>query len=163
MSGAPDVSAIYCVNMIHSIKPYFCSAAVLALPFAAFAQNAQVQTEPKDDSVDGVLDSVEVTAYRFGDDTLSVPVNAEVFDRAEIAESASTTVPEFLSKKANVRFMSYSGGYSDGNLSMRGFGEQSQTRVLVLVDGVRYNPADMSAINWSSIPLGAVEIGRAHV
>lgn len=157
MSGAPDVSAIYCVNMIHSIKPYFCSAAVLALPFAAFAQNAQVQTEPKDDSVDGVLDSVEVTAYRFGDDTLSVPVNAEVFDRAEIAESASTTVPEFLSKKANVRFMSYSGGYSDGNLSMRGFGEQSQTRVLVLVDGVRYNPADMSAINWSSIPLGAVE------
>ena len=122
------------------LKPYFYSAGAFALSFTAFAQSAQIQTESENKSVDGVLDTVEVTAYRFGDDTLSVPVNAEVFDRTEIAESASTTVPEFLSKEANVRFMSYSGGYSDGNLSMRGFGEQSQTRVLVLV-----------------------EIGRAHV
>ena len=80
------------------------------------------------------LESAEITAYRFSMDSLDVPVNAQVLRREEIEDSASSTVPEVLMKKANVRFMSYTGGYSDGNLAMRGFGEQSQTRILILVD-----------------------------
>ena len=103
------------------------------------------------------LDSVEITAYRFAMNELDVPVNSQVLNREEIEDSVSSTIPEVLMKKANIRFMSYTGGFSDGNIAMRGFGEQSQTRILILVDGVKYNPADMAGINWSTIPLANVE------
>lgn len=133
--------------------------AALASVAALCAGNTESggETEPEPGGADGVLEPMEVTAYRFGMDPLSVPVNSHVITRGEIEDSASTTVPEVLAKKGNVRFMSYTGGYSDGNLAMRGFGEQSQTRILVLVDGVRYNPSDMASINWSSIPLSTVD------
>lgn len=53
--------------------------------------------------------------------------------------------------------MSYTGDSSNSNISMRGFGENSQMRVLVLVDGQRYNRADMSETNWLQVPLSNVE------
>lgn len=140
-------------------------AATFACPFLFGGENTQgkdgnaahLPEKPPVEKSEGILDSLEITAYRFGMDSLSVPVNSHVLEREEIENSASATIPEVLAKRGNVRFMSYSGGYSDGNLAMRGFGEQSQTRILVLVDGVRYNPADMAAINWSTIPIGTVE------
>jgi len=109
----------------------------------------------KESDVDSaqMLDSIDVTAYRFALDTLSVPVNSQVITSEEIRQSASSTLPEMLRKVGNVRFMSFSGNDAEGNLAMRGFGENSQSRVLVLVDGLRYNPMDMSSINWSKIPL----------
>ena len=112
--------------------------------------------EEKDDNL-YTLEPVEVTAYRFGINTLDVPVYAQQITRKDIEETASMSIPEVLTKKANVRFMSYSAGNFEGNIAMRGFGEQSQTRILILVDGVRYNPSDMAGINWSTIPVGSVE------
>ncbi len=126
----------------------FISMAIL--PLFVFAK-----TEDEEELY--TLDSVEATAYRFGINTLNVPVYSQRLERAEIEDSMSMTIPEVLTKEANIRFMTYSGGNFEGNLAMRGFGEQSQTRVLVLVDGVRYNPADMASINWSTIPIDSVE------
>jgi iron complex outermembrane receptor protein len=40
---------------------------------------------------------------------------------------------------------------------MRGFGENSFARVVVLVNGRRLNNPDMQGINWLSIPLSAIE------
>ena len=46
---------------------------------------------------------------------------------------------------------------------MRGFGENSQLRVAVIVDGVRYNRIDMDSIPWLQIPMdniASVEVMR---
>lgn len=64
---------------------------------------------------------------------------------------------DILEKEANVRFRSVVGSNASGDLSMRGFGENSQTRVLIMVDGQKFNRPDMGAINWLQIPLSDIE------
>ncbi|GAB1483627.1 hypothetical protein MASR2M78_24430 [Treponema sp.] len=63
---------------------------------------------------------------------------------------------EVLSKVASVNFRTYS-SEAQAEVSMRGFGENSSGRVLVLVDGRRLNNPDMQTINWLSVPLSDVE------
>jgi len=125
-----------------------CSAIVFA---QENSKDYKAKIEIEDSSQ--MLESIDVTAYRFALDTLSVPVNSQVITSEEIRQTASSTLPEMLRKTGNIRFMSFSGNDAEGSLAMRGFGENSQSRVLVLVDGLRYNPMDMSSINWSKIPL----------
>lgn len=147
------------------MKRFFAGALLLTLPFAgAIAEKAYADTsaetsqeEPEAKDSAQTLESLEVTAYKFGVDSLSVPVYSTTIDKKQIEESSASLISEVLQKKGNVRFMSYTGNDSEGSLSMRGFGENSQTRILVLVDGLKYNPADMSGINWTQIPLSSVE------
>ena len=51
----------------------------------------------------------------------------------------------------------FSGAPADAEIHLRGFGEGSGSRVLVLVDGLRLNRPDMGGINWLQVPLSAVE------
>ena len=131
-------------------------ATVIALSAAAAAAetpgDGQTRGEPAPE-----LAPVEATAYRFASAALDQPVNSTLIGSGEIEKSGAATVPEMLQRTGNVRFMSYTGDSSNSNIAMRGFGENSQLRVLVLVDGQRYNRADMSETNWLQIPLSNVE------
>lgn len=102
------------------------------------------------------LEPVEVTAYKFASLSLDTPIDSTFLNEAEISESGSQTIPELLQKKANVRMLS-SGASADSPLAMRGFGDNSQQRILILVDGQRYNRPDMANPSWLSIPLATVE------
>ena len=76
---------------------------------------------------------------------------------AEIRGSGAGSVPELLERMAGIRFSGYTGSGSEGQLALRGFGENSGLRVLVLVDGQVYNPPDMGGINWLGIELEELE------
>lgn len=131
-------------------------AIMLALPaVAASAENPDGGEKRGERAPE--LAPVEATAYRFASAALDQPVNSTVIGSDEIEKSGASTVPEMLQRTGSVRFMSYTGDSSNGNIAMRGFGENSQLRVLVLVDGQRYNRADMSETNWLQIPLSNVE------
>lgn len=121
------------------------AGAFVAFPLVLFCAEPQM------------LEPVEATAYRFETDALDQPVNSTVITSEQIEKSGAVTVPELLQRTGNIRFMSYTGDSSNSNISMRGFGENSQMRVLVLVDGQRYNRADMSETNWLQVPLSNVE------
>jgi iron complex outermembrane receptor protein len=128
-------------------------ASLLAMGFGVlFAEEAG------DDFRDsGESDELVVTAGRMREDILSVPAFVTVITADEIAESGAVNVVDVLETVPGVRFTDGTGGPGSETVSMRGFGENSFGRVLVLVDGKRLNNPDMKGINWNAIPLAAIE------
>lgn len=104
-----------------------------------------------------VLDELEVEAYDFGFDALGVPSNNTYISRDEILNASAVSVAEILQNKANIVFRSTSGSSINGDIAMRGYGENSMSRILVLVDSRKLNPADLGSINWLQIPLDNIE------
>jgi iron complex outermembrane receptor protein len=100
---------------------------------------------------------IVVTATRSPESIRTVPGNPTVITAQDLAAGHYTSVPDALAKKAGIFFKNYTDNPSQASIDMRGFGENSHGRVLVLVDGRRLNEADMASLNWSSIPLTAVE------
>jgi iron complex outermembrane recepter protein len=111
---------------------------------------------------------VELPAYRveaWHFDNLGTEVAADVVRAGalEVAATGAGSVPEVLERLAGVRFHGYTAGGGEGQLALRGFGDNSGLRVLVLVDGVAYNPPDMGGINWlgmDPVELETVEVIR---
>lgn len=97
---------------------------------------------------------VVVTAARDSRNITDVPADMVVIDR-EMLEGHTLT--EALESYAGVTFISFNGNSSQMSVSMRGFGENSYGRVLILVDGVRQNNPDMSSPDWFSLPVSAIE------
>jgi iron complex outermembrane receptor protein len=104
---------------------------------------------------DAPLDFV-VTASRVAEDPTLASATVTVVTAEDIAESGKTSLVDILSEVPGVSFRSFS-GEAEAQVSMRGFGENSFARVVVLVNGRRLNNPDMKGINWLSIPLSAIE------
>lgn len=100
------------------------------------------------------LPDYKVTARHFDQPILDVPADVVLVSRMQIDQSLAASVPELLANEANL-FFTHIGGQT--NLAMRGFGEGSGLRSLVLVDGQPLNPVDMSRVNWEQIPINSIE------
>ncbi|MEN8254554.1 MAG: TonB-dependent receptor plug domain-containing protein, partial [Verrucomicrobiota bacterium] len=108
----------------------------------------------------GTNNAIIVSAPRLDDlDLMDVAVAADVtvVDREAIEQSGAASVPELLQNEANVLIRSTTGNGNDGQIAMRGFGENSHLRTLVLVDGHKVNRPDMGGIEWQSIPVSNIE------
>ena len=87
------------------MKRFFAGALFLTLPFAgalsekAYAEPAveSSEEEPEAEGSAQTLDSIEVTAYKFGVDSLSVPVYSTTIDKEQIEESS---YPKFCKRRA---------------------------------------------------------------
>ena len=108
---------------------------------------------------DGVLDlnPFVVEGRHFDELAISLPMSAKRLERAEMERSGARSVPELLEQLAGVRFMDTTGNGTSGQVAMRGFGDNSGLRVLVIVDGQVYNPPDMGGINWEGMDLEDLE------
>lgn len=95
-----------------------------------------------------------VRAWHFENENLDIPADVTLIDREAIDRSLATSVPDLLETEANLFFSTVSGVT---NVSMRGFGEGSGLRSLILIDGQPLNPSDMGRINWEQIPLDLIE------
>jgi iron complex outermembrane receptor protein len=122
------------------------AAAVLAL--ACFAPLASGADEPDD--------AVVVTATRFPERALNVPIGTRIITAAEIARSAARTLPEILGQLGGLYTRNNSGS-PDQQLDLRGFGITSDLNTLVLLDGVRISELDLSAPRLTAIPIQAIE------
>ncbi|MEA2068435.1 MAG: TonB-dependent receptor plug domain-containing protein, partial [Verrucomicrobiota bacterium] len=108
----------------------------------------------------GTNNAIIVSAPRLDDLDLmdmSVAADVTVIDRAAIERSGASAVPQLLEQQANVLVRGQGGNGSDGQLSMRGFGDNSHVRVLVLVDGHKANRPDMAMSDWQSLPVSNIE------
>jgi iron complex outermembrane receptor protein len=92
-------------------------------------------------------------------DLMAVATAADVtaMDRDTLERSGAGYVPELLQSEANLLIRSTSGNEQDGQISLRGFGEGSHLRTLVLVDGHRLNRPDMGGIEWGTLPVSSIE------
>ena len=127
-----------------SVRPW----ATLALVTAALhAPPAAAQ-----DDADGVV----ITATRFPERALGTAIGTRVITAADIARSAARTLPEIIGQLGGVHIRDASGSPNQ-QLDLRGFGITGDQNTLVLLDGVRLSPIDLSSPNLSSIPLEAIE------
>ncbi|MDQ8195004.1 TonB-dependent receptor [Coraliomargarita sp. SDUM461004] len=103
------------------------------------------------------LPEYTVTAWHFDSGSLSVPADVVTVDREAIENSAARSLPDLLQSEANLVFRSFNGKGNEGEVAMRGFGEGSGMRVLILVDGIKVNRADMGNIEWQQLSLRDIE------
>ncbi len=104
--------------------------------------------------------AIIVSASRLNDlDLIAVDTAADVtvLDRQAVELSGAQSVPELLEGGANVLIRSTSGNGQDGQISLRGFGESSHLRTLVLVDGHKLNRPDMAEIEWGGLSVSSIE------
>lgn len=97
-----------------------------------------------------------ITTTRFPERRLDAPIGTRVITSREIEASTAQTLPEVLGKLGGVHVRNNSGS-PDLQVDLRGFGITGDQNTLVLLDGVRLNPVDLSTSKLSSIPLAAIE------
>ncbi len=88
---------------------------------------------------------------------LDIPADVVRIEREVIENSAAPSLPDLLQSEANLVFRSFNGKGNEGEVAMRGFGEGSGMRVLILVDGIKVNRADMGNIEWQQLSLRDIE------
>ncbi|MBW1857738.1 MAG: TonB-dependent receptor, partial [Deltaproteobacteria bacterium] len=103
------------------------------------------------------LEEVVVTATRDTREIRKIPANIAVIKAEDIEKSGATSLVDVLEKVAGIHFTTFSGNPSQAEIDMRGFGQNSHGRVLILLDGRRLNRPDMASINWLQIPINNVE------
>ncbi len=118
----------------------------------AIALTGQAQDAPQ--TIE--LDEVVVTATRTAVSTKQLPTNVTVITGEDIAAGNFSDVVDVLKRRGGIHFRSYSGN-QEAEVDLRGFGENSHGRVLILRNGRKLNRPDMRSINWSQIPLATVE------
>ena len=98
---------------------------------------------------------LEVT--RTQDPIANVTRSVSVIDQEDIKNSTAKYVPELLKSKAGITVTNSTGNPKGMTVDIRGFGDTANRNVLVLVDGRRTNPMDISGPDWAAIPLETVE------
>jgi iron complex outermembrane receptor protein len=127
----------------HPIAAVLCAAAIPAYA----AESAAPASE---------LSPVVVTATRFPDVQRQFPVGVTVITEADIRNSTASTVPELLRMLPGVQTRDLS-GTPNLQVDLRGFGIFGDQNTLVLLDGQRISENEQLTVNWSAIPLDAIE------
>ncbi len=105
-----------------------------------------------------VGEPVIVTATRFVDRYLDKPVNVTVITAEDIRNSTARTVPDLLSEQAGIASHDLFGNNAASTaVDLRGFGSTGAQNTLILLDGRRLADNDLSGVQWSAIPLAAIE------
>ena len=123
----------------------FFVAATLAI--CTFSISATAETVLKQNAV-------IVTSTRLTDDTTRLPAPVTILTADDIHNSPAQTLPELLALEAGVSMRSLYGNHATlDTVDIRGFGAASAQNTLILLDGRRLNDIDLSAVDFSAIPL----------
>lgn len=129
---------------------YPCHAALAALLVSFHAAAAE--------SPPYLSEEVVVTATRFKETYLDKPVNVTVISGEDIRQSAARTVPDLLAEQTGIAIHDFFGNNAaTTTVDMRGFGTTGGQNTLILLDGRRITDIDLSGVQWSAIPLAAIE------
>ncbi|HEY9447078.1 MAG TPA: TonB-dependent receptor plug domain-containing protein, partial [Burkholderiales bacterium] len=101
---------------------------------------------------------VIVTATRFEERAGDRPVNVTVITDRDIRNSPAKTVPELLSEQAGITVHDFFGNNAaTTSVDLRGMGITGTQNTLILVDGRSVVDLDLSGVQWSALPLTAIE------
>lgn len=115
---------------------------------------AQPDLEQAEEAVE--LAPFAVEAYSLPFSVESFPGSTEVMTEARWKGLGVQCLSEVLATEANVTMRSFSGNASSAEVDLRGYGENSGLRTLILVDGQPLNRADMGAPSWLEVPLSRI-------
>lgn len=89
------------------------------------------------------------------------PVPVVLIGEREIELSGATNVPDLLRRVAGIDVLAVSA--SDHNVSIRGFNQQTSSRVLVLIDGRPVYLDFYGFITWDALPVSMDEIQQIEI
>lgn len=124
--------------------------AIVLVPVQHYAS-----TTEKSQSID--LPPFYVNAYWVIDTLSDYAGSATILDSVTISEAGAANLGELLESQAGVVMRSSSGNPASAQVDLRGFGENSGLRTLILVDGMPLNRPDMGTPSWLEIPIGQIE------
>lgn len=101
------------------------------------------------------LQTVVTTPQRFSAPQAASPSNVTIITAQDIQNSGARTIPELLAQQAGIHARS-TDGTPDVAIDIRGFGMSGNQNSVVLLDGLKINDIDLSAVRWSTIPLEAI-------
>ena len=93
--------------------------------------------------------------------TLDSPVPVIVIEEAEIEISGASNIPDLLRRVAGIDVLSVSA--SDHNVSIRGFNQQTSSRVLVLIDGRPVYLDFYGFVTWDALPISMDEVKQIEI
>src|SRR5262249_22977861 len=99
---------------------------------------------------------VLVTATRAPEVALRLPVGARIITAQDIQSSGASTLWDLLRTSPDLRTLDRSGS-PNPQIDLRGFGSFGDQNTLVLLDGLRVRDYEQLTVNWSAIPLAAIE------
>lgn len=88
---------------------------------------------------------------------LDLPRSASVINSEDIALSGARNITDLLAQLPNISLKSFSGNSKFTSIDIRGSGDTSVSNVLVLIDGIRVNAADLSGPDFSVLALSQIE------
>lgn len=104
-----------------------------------------------------VMNEVVVTADRYHEAVERIPSQVTVITEEDIRKSPSKNVADLLSIEGGLVKRGFLGNDKKASVDIRGMGETSVSSVLILVDGIRINPADMAGPDLSSVAIDQIE------
>lgn len=78
-------------------------------------------------------------------------------DKEDLVKRPGMTLSEILAALPGLAMRNLIGNPGSEEPSSFGYGENSQGRILILVDGAVVNPPDMGTLNWQMIPLSRLQ------
>ena len=132
------------------------SAAIMALQMSAVAVHADQQPAKADLSDNSHLGQTVVTATRTDKDLDTAPGSVEVVTKSEIEKKNALTVDEALKGVSGV-MISRSRGLTESlaNITLRGV--PSQSRTLIMMDGVAMNSPFAGNVQTNGIGIGTLD------
>ncbi len=103
------------------------------------------------------METVVVTGTRSEQKIRRIPANVTVIGQERISNSNAKNVAELLRSEQGIVVRDALGNGKTAQVDLRGFGETGPFNTLVLVDGRRVNPMDLSGVDWTQIPLEQIE------
>jgi len=120
---------------------------------AVFVASAHAQALPEFTG-----ETIVVTPSRFPQALSGQVANTSVITRQDIENDPLTTLPEILGEQAGVGMRDLFGNNAVAStIDLRGFGAAAGQNTLILLDGRQLNDIDLSGIDWSAIPLSAID------
>ena len=103
-------------------------------------------------------DRILVTATRLAPEQVQARGHVTIITAGDIRDSTARSLPELLGREAGVLTRSlYGNNGTRASVDIRGFGASSTQNTLILLDGRRLNDVDLSAVDYSAIPLQSIE------
>jgi iron complex outermembrane receptor protein len=102
------------------------------------------------------LGRIVVTPNRIAEDAGSASSNLTVITQEMIVRSNARTVADVLEREPGIHIYN-KGSAKTTVVDLRGYGDTATSNVLVLVNGRRTNPVDISGADLLQVPLGSVE------
>lgn len=163
LSDPPDAVPVLTRAQKSSAQPTGSGRGLLlaAACCAAWAGSARAQSVDYGDLEQLFGEPVTTSATGKPQRVSQVPANMEIITAEEIRRSGADNLPDILQFVAGLDVRRY--GFAAADVSVRGYNETSNARLLVLVNGQQVYLDDLGRTQWYTIPVELEEIRQIEV